>query len=105
MRINMKTGGTLEFSEGEGRARVSLSASYAGEDLVVQIYNKNAHIGAVAVAEFDRNEQRASVSVITQLGHKEDVVARDMAHLICKMMRKAVCVIAGIHLDNITEAE
>ncbi len=101
----MKQRGTLELYEGEGRTRVTTSVRFTGDDLVVLIYNEKAHIGAVAVADFDQNEQRASVSIITRLGHKEDVVANNAAHVLCKQTRKAVCVIAGIHLDNITEAE
>jgi hypothetical protein len=94
-----------DLNEGEGRTRVTISARFTGEDLVVLFYNEKAHIGAVAVADYDHKEGRASVSVITRLGHKEDVVAHNAAHQLCKQTRKAVCVIAGIHLDNITEAE
>ncbi len=73
--------------------------------LVIYIYNQNAHIGAVAVSEYDRKTKRTSTSVITRLGHKDDAVAQKAAHLISKATRKPVCLIVGIHLDNITEAE
>jgi hypothetical protein len=43
--------------------------------------------------------------VITRLGHKEDIVAYNAAHLLCKKTRRAICVIAGIHLDKIKEIE
>ncbi len=76
-----------------------------GEDLVVFIYNEKAHVGAVAVAEYDHKEKRASASLITRLGHKDDVVAQKTAHLLAKHTKKPVCVVAGIHVDNITEAE
>ena len=94
-----------EITKGEGRTKVSLTAHYIGSDLVVYIYNQNAHIGAVAIGEYDHRIKRASTSVITRLGHKEDVVAQKAAHSISKSMRKPVCVIAGIHLDNTTAAE
>jgi gallate decarboxylase subunit D len=96
---------SLELQEGEGRNRVNISARFTGDDLVVLFYNEKGHIGAVAVADFDHKEKRASVSIITRLGHKEDIVAHNAAHLLCKQTKKAVCVIAGIHLDNITETE
>jgi len=77
-----------------GENEVSISARLTGDDLVVLFYNKKAHIGAVAVADFDHKEKRASVSVITRLGHKEDIVAYNAAHLLCKQTRRAICVIA-----------
>jgi hypothetical protein len=95
----------FELYHGEGRTKVSLSALFMGDDLVIRIYNDQDHIGAVAVADYDHKEKRASVSVITRLGHKEDIVAQYVAHDLCKHSKKAVCVIAGIHLDDITEAE
>lgn len=76
-----------------------------GNDLVVCIYNENAHIGAVAVGEYDYKEQRASTSVITRLGHRDDVVAQKAARLISKSTKKPVCVVAGIHIGNITTEE
>jgi len=94
-----------ELTKGEGRTRVNLLASDMGNDLVVSIYNENAHVGAVAVGEYDHEHQRASVSVITRLGHKDDAIAQKAAHLITKSIGKPVCVIAGIHLDNITQEE
>jgi hypothetical protein len=97
--------GKYELTRGEGRTRVNLMASNMGSDLMVSIYNENAHIGAVAVGEYDREEGRASVSVITRLGHKDDAIAQKAAYLISKCTKKPVCVIAGVHLDNITREE
>jgi len=94
-----------ELTKGEGRTKINLSAQYMGNGLIVSIYNENAHLGAVAVGEYDPKEKRASVSVITRLGHKDDVIAQKAAHSISKSTGKPVCVIAGIHVDNITEAE
>jgi len=94
-----------ELTKGGGRTKVNLLAHYMGSDLIVYIYNENAHIGAVAVGEYDHKKRRASTSVITRLGHKDDSVAQKAAHSISKSTRKPVCVVAGIHLDNITDAE
>ena len=93
------------FREGEGRTQVSMSVNRIGEDLVVCLFNEAGHIGAAAVADFCEKENRASVSVITRLGHKEDTLASDAASRLCKAARRPVCVIAGIHLDNITKEE
>ncbi len=97
--------GKDELTRGTGRTRVSLSAHHMGNDLVVFIYNNNAHLGAIAVGEYDHQEKRASTSVITRLGHKDDAIAQKAAHSISKSTKKPVCVIAGVHLDNITEQE
>ena len=94
-----------ELTKGKGRTKINLSAQYIGNDLVVSIYNENAHLGAVAVGEYDPKEKRASVSVITRLGHRDDVIAQKVAHSISKATRKSVCVIVGIHVEDITSEE
>jgi len=94
-----------ELSKGEGRTRINLLAQSFGGDLVVYICNENAHIGAVAVGEYDREENRSSVSVMTRRGHKDDAIAQKAAHLISKHTKRPSCVIVGVHLDDITEAE
>ena len=94
-----------EVTKGEGRARVNVTVNSLGSDLVVRIYNQNAHIGAVAVGEYDYEHERASVSVITRLGHKDDALAGEAAYLLSKSTKRPVCVIAGVHLDNITREE
>jgi gallate decarboxylase subunit D len=93
------------LNEGKGRTRVSLSAQWIGKDLIVCLFNKQGHLGAVAMADFSNEEKRASTSVITRLGHKDDSIAYYAAYNLCKRLRKPVCAIAGIHLDNITEEE
>jgi hypothetical protein len=94
-----------ELTKGKGRTRVNVTADSMGSDLVVRIYNQNAHIGAVAIGDYDDEHERASVSVITRLGHKDDALAREAAYLLGKSIRRPVCVIAGVHLDNITREE
>lgn len=96
-----------EIGYGEGRARLSLTAFNMGPDLVVLIYNENLHAGAVAVADYKRegNIPHPSVSVMTRYGHKDDAVAQKAAYLISKNIGRGVCVIGGIHLDNVTRDE
>lgn len=76
-----------------------------GNELVACLYNETAHLGAAAVGEYDPASGRASVSIITRTGHKDDSVAAEAAHTIAKATKHAVCVMAGIHLDNITPQE
>ena len=103
----MKTAETMPalFHEGEGRTRVSMSVNRIGEDLIVCLFNEAGHIGAAAVADYSEKENRASVSVITLSGHMEDALASDAARRLCEAGRRPVCVIAGIHLDDITKEE
>jgi len=82
-----------------------LSAQWLGRDLVIYIYNENAHIGAIALGEYDPDSGRVSTSVITRLGHKDDVVAQKAAYRVCKSTKRPVCVIAGVHVDRINRTE
>ena len=84
---------------------MQLLAFSMGNELVVCLYNENAHLGAIAVGEYDPASGRASTSVITRTGHKDDAVAAEAAHTIAKATRNAVCVMAGIHIDNVTPQE
>lgn len=90
---------------GEGRTRVCLDVWHTGNDLVAHIYNDGAHLGAVSVSEFDTKSGRNSVSTITLLGHKDDALTREAAYLLGKHTRRNICVIAGVHIDNITQDE
>jgi hypothetical protein len=96
---------SYEITRGTGRTKVGLSAHHMGDDLVIRVYNQNAHIGAVAVSEYDDRTRRTSTSVITRLGHKDDVVAQKAAYLVCKATKKPVCLIVGVHLENVTQEE
>jgi hypothetical protein len=93
------------ISEGAGRTKVNLSTQAIGNDLIVCIFNEHGHLGAVAVADYCHEENRASTSVITRLGHKDDSVAYNAAYTLCKELKGPVCAIAGIHLDDITQEE
>jgi gallate decarboxylase subunit D len=90
---------------GTGRTAITLEADPFGTGLIVKIFNENVHLGAVAVGEYDETQQRASVSVHTRLGHKDDALAQKAAYDISKTLRLPVCVIAGVHLDDITTKE
>lgn len=94
-----------QIHEGSGRTEVFLSARGVGEDLLVRLFNGEEHVGAVALSEYHGGAQRASTSVLTRFGHKDDIIAYTASYEICRRLRKTVCVIAGIHLDNITKEE
>ena len=94
-----------EMTKGTGRSKICLSAQNFGDDLIVTIYNEYAHVGAVAVGEYYDEANRASTSVITRLGHKDDAIARKTAYLISRKTKRPCCVIAGVHLEEITAEE
>jgi hypothetical protein len=94
-----------QLTKGEGRAKIDVAVDSMGSDLVVRIYNQDAHVGAVAIGDYDHEHERASVSLITRLGHKDDVVAKEAAYLLSKSMRRSVYVVAGVHVDDITAEE
>jgi gallate decarboxylase subunit D len=96
---------SVTLSKGEGRTEVQLSLQQIGSDFIVCLSNAHGHIGAVAVADYDSKEDRASTSIITRLGHKEDLVARNTAYKLCKRLRKPICAIVGIHIDAISPEE
>ena len=95
----------VAMSEGSGRTKVTFAVQSMGSDLVVRLYNAQGHIGAVALAEYHPGEKRASTSVLTRFGHKDDSVAYTAAYRICSRFKKPVCALAGIHLDDITGEE
>ena len=95
----------LVMHEGVGRTIVSLSYQIIGNDLIVRLFNSQEHVGAVALSEYHPAEKRASTSVLTRYGHRDDSIAHMAAYKICKRLKKPVCAIAGIHLDNITKEE
>ena len=95
----------FRLSKGRDRTKIKLFAYHLGNDLIVCIFNENAHLGAVAIGEYDFKEERASSSVVTRLGHRDDEIAKRAAHLIARQTQKPVCVISGIHLNNITKQE
>jgi hypothetical protein len=96
---------TILLHEGKGRTQVSLATHWIGKDLVVCLFNEAGHIGAVAVAEYCDQNGQASASVITRFGHREDSIASDTARILCKALKRPVCAVAGVHLDNITGDE
>jgi hypothetical protein len=94
-----------KIEQGKGRIQVNLHAIDMGEDLLVRIFNEGVHIGAIAIGEYDSRHKRTSVSVLTRLGHKDDAIARKSAYAISKQLKKTVCVVAGVHLENISQEE
>lgn len=75
------------------------------------------HVGAVALAQpcpcvaaarhssagsKPNTDMSASATILTVLGHKEDLLARTLALRVCQHMGVTVVLVCGIHADNAT---
>ncbi|MZI93446.1 hypothetical protein F9817_09570 [Vibrio sp. CAIM 722] len=85
---------------------VTLQLIEAGPDYCVVIYGGECpHIGAVAMGQprpslQDSTQTSASVSVLTVMGHKEDLLAHSIALRLASRLNAVVCVTCGIHIDD-----
>jgi len=90
---------------GWGRSWVQLEARPLGDEWLVVITNTNAHIGAVAVGDYEPSTGRGSASVITLPGHRDDVIAKPQAQALAQTLRRRVCVLVGIHIEHPSSEE
>jgi hypothetical protein len=83
-----------------------MSAVPMGKDFCVALYGGDKpHVGAVAIAVprkslADPDKTSATTSVIALTGHKEDELAKCVAHKLASTLGCVVTVSCGIHLDN-----
>ncbi len=80
-----------------------------GDDVLVAVWGgERPHIGAVAAAQprpslKDPARRSASASVLCYVGHKEDLLAREIALAVASRVNAAAVVTAGIHWDNLDQ--
>lgn len=89
---------------GSGRTRIRLSWQRHGGDLYVHIGGGDDHIGAAALVGRHAGGE-ASGGVLCIRPHKEDRLVLDAARTLHAAFGAAVCVTAGIHLDDIRPEE
>ena len=82
-----------------------LEAKKVGNDYLLTLTGGREHIGAVAIGIFDEKSQRASSSVVTMPGHREEQLALEGARQVSRATKKATVFIAGIHQDSINPEE
>lgn len=87
------------------RIEIVLEVKKLGEDYLLTLTGGEEHVGAVAVGLFDEKSGRASSSVLTLPGHREEQLALDSAKRVSKATGKTSVVVAGIHIDNISLEE
>ena len=88
-----------------GRIEIILEAKKIGEDYLLTLTGGREHVGAVAIGLFDEKSQRASSSVITMPGHREEQLALQGARQVSRATRKTSVFVVGIHQDNISPEE
>jgi hypothetical protein len=102
---------SFDVSESKGRFEVLANVFELGPDCLVILWGgTRPHVGAVGMAQArpslrDPNKSAASSSVFTFVGHKEDMVAKMMCEELAKRLGRNTVVVAGIHWDNLTDAE
>jgi|SRR3989339_1420174 len=108
----MKQRGTVFFdiSQKEGVFEVSARTMLVGSDIFVVLTGGRSHIGAVSIAQprpsiKDAKKISSTSSVFTRVGHKEDVVAKQMSEELSKELNKMVVVAAGIHWDKLKKKD
>lgn len=93
------------ISEGEGRTEVRLRWEEAGSDLVLWFFGAGSHVGAVALGDVDPRSGRAYVQCLSAPGHRDDLLAREMALSVSRKLGRRVLAFGGIHLDDISAEE
>lgn len=94
-----------------GVCDIEACALRIGADLLVSIWGgSRPHIGAVAAAQprpslRDAAVTSATASVLTYVGHRDDIVAKFAAETLSAALAVPVVVTAGIHWDNLDEAQ
>lgn len=88
-----------------GRAKLLLEWENMGEDYLVKLTGGAVHIGAAALGIFDIESGRASSSVLTVPGHREDEIVLIGARKLSEASRSSTMFLAGIHVDGINRKE
>ncbi len=81
------------------------AAIKCGNDYAVTICGGAPHIGAVSLAVYEPERDSATVSTITVLSHRDDVVASLAAKELARGLCCTVTVSVGIHMDNAGQEE
>jgi hypothetical protein len=107
-RLSGPRGGLhLAVAAGEGRHRVWGSALLVPAAATLHLVGGDApHVGAVALSlPGSATTSRASTSVLTVAGHREDELVRALGAELTERLGCTSVVIAGIHLERASAAD
>ena len=99
------------WHSGEGRYAIELTMYGTGGNGLVGMLcgGEKPHIGGVAYANprpiSNGSGTTADISTVCGPGHKDVIVAQLVAKKLCINVGEAVCVTAGVHIDNATAFE
>jgi hypothetical protein len=79
-------------------------------DVVLVVYGGSDHVGAVGLAIprpslEDPGKGSATSSVLTMLGHKEDVLVKEVGERIAAATGRNLVVVGGVHYDDLEAAQ
>ncbi|MBT8478807.1 MAG: hypothetical protein KJO06_07825 [Gemmatimonadetes bacterium] len=89
--------------DSDGPHALTFVAERAGRDVLCRVHGGQAHVGAVALAEW--RDGKAHTRCLSARGHREEAIARHAAHTLCAATRRNVACVAGIHFDSISAAD
>ncbi|GAG80591.1 unnamed protein product [marine sediment metagenome] len=98
---------TLRVSEKKDNFEVFAQVNELGDDLLVILYGgPRPHIGAIGIVQprfslKDPETIGGTSSVFTFLGHKEDVVAKEMSEELASKLNGKVVVVARMHWEGL----
>lgn len=95
----------FQIKRNVGKIEIVLEVKKIGEDYLLTLTGGEEHVGAVAVGLFEEKSQRASSSVITMPGHREEYLALQGARQVSKATKKTSVFVVGIHKDNLSPEE
>ena len=95
----------FQITRKAAKIEIILEVKEIGKDYLLTLRGGREHIGAVAIGLFDKESERASSSVITMPGHREEQLALQGAREISKATKRTTVFVAGIHQDNISPEE
>ncbi len=87
------------------KGELILEARVTGEDISLTLTGGEAHIGAIAMGTYDDKSSRASSSVLTAPGHRDDVIALKGARMVSSHTHTTTAFSVGIHFDRINKED
>jgi len=100
----------FEVKMGQGRNEIIGVVFITKNGIVMNIVGGESHIGAVVLAIprpslKNKNIISSTSSVLTLLGHKDDIIAKPVAEYLAQHLNVPAVVITGIHIENANEEE
>ncbi|MEM2896750.1 MAG: hypothetical protein QW265_02015 [Candidatus Bathyarchaeia archaeon] len=101
----------VRSSSGLKKFNIKSIAIVTDEALIVSVLGgEKPHVGAVAISIprpslKDPKKLSSSTSVLTLLGHKEDELAKPIAELLVKELKRTTVVSIGIHVESASEED